>query len=124
MGGSPEKEASLESTCTPPTRPVCPTTAGPQSWEQPGCHQQKDPTPTIQLAFSMALLGWVAPWKLTSDKTPPPKGIAVMVKVGGKAQTPAVHVMPGDYLVHHHFSPSLCRWEVQALEREGSPAGS
>ena len=37
MGGSPEKEVSLESTCTPPTHPVCPTSAGPQSWEQPGC---------------------------------------------------------------------------------------
>ena len=37
MGGSPEEEASLVSTCTPPIHPVCPTTAGPQSQEQSGC---------------------------------------------------------------------------------------
>lgn len=69
--------------------------------------------------------GGGACWRLPRDPTPP-QGHGLMVKVGagGAPRAPIVCVTPGDYLGHHHFFPSLCRWEPRALEREGGPTGS
>lgn len=58
---------------------------------------------------SAAPLGWVAAWRLTSDGTPVPEGMVVMIKVGAPGTAHLYH--GGKPLGLHRLSLSLCWWE-------------